>query len=449
MKGIMRVAAVVLSLAASAGAAAAEPSVRAYRIHDVRFRGDLAFAPDVLANVLESLKVRRVIPGVWTRRPIYDVRAVDADLARLRSFYLSNGYFDAQVGIADVTFAGGGATVTLDARAGPRSRVRQVRIEGLFGEREQIGADASGEFPVDPLCACLLDARRAAETDGRLDFIVAVEVAPVDGEINVVDVTARVRMGTAHLVGRIEFSGHHGINESTLRRAMALQEGELFDVGQLRRDLARLNAFGLFEPLALTDVSIATNPDGVSADLMIPLRERPRRRWSLSGPVLPPGLGSLSASISSHLPAWGRGLFEASTYYVTFNLIGLANPLLRALPMASKARPSGLLVLERPYLPGQPLLSGFALSPALSPRAMLAHYGRTHLTRGVHAVLGGEPRDAMGVPVMTGGARNAGGDSELPAAALLICDPPSPRLWWLRHGALQAADLALAAWLPY
>ena len=73
------------------------PATPEYRIREVRFAGDPAFDTDALKEVLKELKVRRWIPGVWTRRPRYDARALDADLARLRSFYLSNGYFDARV----------------------------------------------------------------------------------------------------------------------------------------------------------------------------------------------------------------------------------------------------------------------------------------------------------------------------------------------------------------
>jgi outer membrane protein assembly factor BamA len=121
----MKSAAFLLCLLVATRAGAAEPSVSdergnqrprptpEYRIREVRFAGDPAFDTDALKQVLKELKVRRWMPGVWTRRPRYDARALDADLARLRSFYLSNGYFHARVGIGDVTFDGREATITL------------------------------------------------------------------------------------------------------------------------------------------------------------------------------------------------------------------------------------------------------------------------------------------------------------------------------------------------
>ena len=275
----------------------------------------------------------------------------------------------------------------------------------------------TGPSAMDALCACLLDARRSAEAQGRLDFTAEVELAGTGGPV---DVTARIWMGLAYAVGRINFAGHTGINDSTLRRAMTIYERDLLDVGQLRRSLARINDIGVFEPLTLADISVVRRDDGVTADLTIPLRERKRRWWSVSGPVLP-GIGSLRASLSSRLPPWGRGIFEATTYFVSLNVAGFAKP---------------FLALERPVIPGQELLSGFAVSPALSPRAMLMHYGRTHLAHGISAMLDGEVHDPLAVPVTSAGPLEA---------EPLVCVPPKPRLWWLRRGAAAAVNVALAA----
>ena len=66
----------------------------------------------------------------------------------------------------------------------------------------------------------------------------------------------------------------------------------------------------------------------------------------------PPGVGQFRASLSARLPPWGRGVFEAATYFISLNVAGIAKP---------------FLALQRPLVPGQELLSGFAISPALSP----------------------------------------------------------------------------------
>ena len=269
-----------------------------------------------------------------------------------------------------------------------------------------------------------------AESEGRLDFDLVVEADSSGG------LTPRVHMGSPYAVGRINFTGHEKINDSTLRRAMMLRERDRLDVGRLRRSLARINESGLIEPLSIADVEVTRHADGATADLTIPLRERGRRWWSLSGPIIP-GLGSYQASISARLPPWGRGVMEASTYLVTFNLLGLARPLLGVLPLLSKAPPAAI-ALERPYLPGQGWFSGFAVSPQLSPRTTIAYYGRTQMSRLVRGSLDETMMESLAVPI-TGSA--ASGE-------LLVCTPPKPRLWWLRRGVLQATDVLLAVVLP-
>ena len=123
------------------------------------------------------------------------------------------------------TFALCLALIAPAAAAGQAGRLREVRF--------------TGPSAVEALCACLLDARRSAEAHGRLDFTAVVEFAADTG--GPVDVTARIWMGVAHAVGRIDFAGHFGINDSTLRRAMTIYERDRLDVGQLRRSLARIN----------------------------------------------------------------------------------------------------------------------------------------------------------------------------------------------------------------
>jgi hypothetical protein len=255
----------------------------------------------------------------------------------------------------------------------------------------------TGPAAVHALCTYLLDLRRSAEADGRLDLAAEVES---DGT----ELTSRVWMGSAHAVGRIDFAGHSSINDSTLRSAMTIHEREPLDVRQPRRSLARINNLGVFEPLTLADITIARRDDGVTADLTIPLRARKRRWWSLSGPIFP-GIGALQASVSSRLPPWGRGAFDLTTYFVSLNAAGFAKPFL-------------FLTLQRP---------------------MLMHYWRTHAAYRIGNLLDVELSDPLTVPVSSAGPLEA---------EPLVCVAPKPRLWWLRRGATAAANIAFGVLIP-
>jgi len=287
--------------------------------------------------------------------------------------------------------------------------------------------------PADEMCACLLELQRIAESQGRLDLNVVAETTDVGDPI---DVALHVQMGSQYSVGRIDFTGHRAINDSTLRRAFTVRERDLFDVGRLRRSLARLNDIGLAARVTVAEIVVTRHPDGATADIAIPLHKRGQRWWSLSGPVIP-GLGSYQASISSRLPVWGSGALDASTYLLTFNAISLSRSL-GVLTFMSKA-PSAVVLLERPSLPGQEWLSGFGVSPALSARTTIASYGRAQLGRGLHAVLQDETREKLAVPVVGSGRR---------AGEFMVCEPAQSRWRWLRRGATHAIDVALATTLP-
>jgi hypothetical protein len=57
----------------------------------------------------------------------------------------------------------------------------------------------------------------------------------------------------------------------------------------------------------------------------------------------------------------------------------------------------------------------------------------------MHRALAGELRDAMAIPVTTATGT---------PADIMVCEPPKPRLAWLRRTGTYAIDLALAALLP-
>jgi outer membrane protein assembly factor BamA len=77
-----------------------------YRRGNVRFTGDLGMEPGELRRAMRGSR-----PG-----------DLEADLARLRTLYLSRGYAGARVRAAEVRLAGGKEDVEVAVDAGPRGR---------------------------------------------------------------------------------------------------------------------------------------------------------------------------------------------------------------------------------------------------------------------------------------------------------------------------------------
>ena len=434
---------------------------RRVRVGEVRFAGSPGLPPEELRRALRSIRARRLLPGVpglwrgWRLFPPFSDARLRADLERLRSLYVSRGYFDARVGVAAVEVAEGKAAVTVGVNAGRRYRVRRLEVVG--GEpSEEIAPHLDGSFPVRKLCHCLLEARRTSERQSEVPFAVRLEVqaAPEPdwawwesasgqqrrGEKpsaadSWVALTATIAAGPAYRVGRIEFRGHHALSDSTLRRS-----------------LARLNRLGFLEPVTLSDVRAERDPDGRRVHLIIPVKKSKRGRWSLAGPLGPvSAFGPLQFTIKSRLPAWGRGAAALSTYNLVFSLLALPAVGLSPLSLTTRTRWQALVGLERPYLPGERWRSGFLLSPQLGWRGALASYGFTQARQAAGAALrGGSAFDAdLYVAAQWRAGERAGGVAETtaagPAVGVLRCQARKPSWKWLRVAGAVASNLLLTA----
>ncbi len=423
-------------------------------VRDVRFSGDLGISENELRGALRATRPHTVIPKIWKQQAPLSDNAVQADVSRVRSLYISRGYLDAEVRLDDIQHSPDGkATITIDVKAGPRFGIRQSELVDN-DKNTQTPLGLKGAFSGRDLCMCLFAARRTSEKEGRLDFKVRLNAEDVDPPSDMiltdtlekwVDLRASVDAGPQYRVGRIEFRGNHAFDDSTVRRAFRLNEGDLLDSDALRRSVGRVNKMGLFQTINGDQVYVIRDAETGTADIRVALKEIPKGRWFLSGPIGPMKVaGPLQAAISSRLPSWGSGLFEASTYVLTFSLSAWANPLSSFLPFG--AGKSGflvpLLLFERPYLEGQSWLSGFAISPQLSWQTMLTGYGMSQAHHRLRNLL---IPDAVQPDLLAALERQRPGQKDAMAAGTLLCEPPKSRWNWLRVAGGVAVDLTLGA----
>ncbi|MFN3325098.1 MAG: POTRA domain-containing protein [Bryobacteraceae bacterium] len=420
-----------------------------YRVGKVEFSGDLGVPEKELRNALHATRIRPMIPKIWRSHPPLSDAAMDHDVQRLRAFYISKGYFDATVRRDEPDFKGDKATVRYHVDAGSRYGVAGMALTGpVYGEMPKPRED--GRFPFREYCRCLLSARRGSEKEGRLEFDVRMEVEDSAAPASVspeavesgkwVNIETTVDPGPAYRVGRIEIEGNSKVGDLTVRRALTLDEGEALDSGQLRRSLVRLNSMNLFEPIEENHVAIIKSASANTADVKIRVKHRKGGMWALSGPVGPMSVaGPLQAFVATRLPPWGRGIFEASTYFLTFSVTGFANPMMRFLPFEPRRQFRPLIMLARPVLPGQRWTSGFMISPQLGWQGTAMTYGMTQAQQGVRSLIRAEIVAEPLLPVQVERVRPSG-HGEPVKSGILMCQPPKPRLWWLRSAGSFAVN---------
>jgi hypothetical protein len=351
------------------------------KVKGVFFEGD-----DRFRNQVRALKPVTLLPHVaffpgWRLLAGYNQGAADADIARIQSAYLKNGFLDAVVRPGEVKVQDGAAWVGIVANPGPQS-----------------------QLPPD-FCKGLLADRREAQKQGILDF-----TAHYDTEAGL-----HVDRGRSYRVGRIEFQGNHHFSDTTIRRNFVIDEGDIFDELLLRRSIARINRAGMFEPIDEKHVIVHPDPATGYADITVRIRERKRGRWNLSGPVGPLSLaGPLQASISSRLPGWSSYAFSISIFAFGKSVLPILNAPPAFLPVLS---------LGRAFMPGEGWKSGFAIAPQLGWQQNVMGYGVSQLQGRLMPRLSGE-RNAQ--PALAVTVTRPEGE------ATMYCEVPKPRLAVLR-----------------
>ena len=396
------------------------------KVKKVDFIGNTAFDNKDLRGELRALKIRRMtppIPGIWAgwrMFPGYNPDGVQGDLALLRSFYVSHGYFDANVKLNDVQVANKEAHVSIQVDSGELYHVRSWQVTGT-GVLPKVVHPENELMRSQNFCSQLFVARRAAEHEGILDFNVNLQVQPTSAstpESPEADLTASIERGKPFHVGRIEFIGNHHFSEAAVRGNLLLDEGDLLDEHLLRKSMARLNEASYFAPVNERNTILRTDPETGTVDIDFHVVERKRGSWNLSGPVGPSSLaGPLEASIRSRLPSWGSGILEASTYTLSLSLFAFTHAVL---PVGLPHIPLvPIAALSRPFTPGQGWKSGFMIVPQIGWQYMVLGYGVSQLEHRLVPMLEGDKGLVPELPVTV----------ETPTSrTTMFCEPPAPRL---------------------
>ena len=413
------------------------------RVKDVELIGETAIPRKDVLKRLQALRGKQIIPGIpglwkgFKLSPEYTTLGAASDVARVRSLYLSRGYFDATVRLDHTEIANGKAKANLLLNPGTQYQVRQWQVSGA-GIDNRLGI-VRGAFRSDDLCRCLFDLRREAEQAGIMDFSVSLAIAPVETSnpsAREVDLFATVTRGQPYRIRRIEFQGNKRFSDSTIRGNLLLDEADLLDSTLLRKSLDRINRSSLFEPLDGRSVDVATDEKTGLADIRIRLKERKFGSWLLSGPVGPMSIaGPLQFTLASRLPAWGQGILELSSWYASFSVMAYADPFAHILGTNPGKKILPIFALQRPFIPAQSWTSGITFAPQLGWKGTLATYGSSQLRERLLPWMSGSQVETALLPVTI---TRPEGD------ALMYCEPPQPRLRWLRKGAAVALQFATA-----
>jgi outer membrane protein assembly factor BamA len=259
---------VLAQLAAGCGARQSTEEQPRIAVHAVEFEGVSAFDPD---EIVAALALQPNVPNPFVSRRWFDAREVEADRARVETFYHQRGFFDARVVdsrvVFDETSRRDQVTITWVVEEGQPAfitrvsydvaRLRNVDTLELIDE---LGVRVGGRYD-EPTISAARDTLRRRLQESSYAYARADVQVYADRAARTVEVFFFFDQGPACLFGRIDVQGNRQIPAELVRDRMRLQDGNTY-----RHSLLRLSQVSLYDMNAFTFVGVDADLEESDAD---------------------------------------------------------------------------------------------------------------------------------------------------------------------------------------
>lgn len=219
-------------------------------VQAIKFNGNENFSDALLRTKVASKKAI-----LWYFQGKYDPAKVPDDIAGVKQYYHSLGYFDVKVS-ERVEYSGDKSDVTLvyDIEEGPRYKIRNIEVAGnkIFDEttiRNDFKIQPNQEFRLRDVQEDLKTVRSKYDKTGRL--FAKIDAVPVFlTEQGVVDLRYQIEEDKVYRIGRINVniqgSAPH-TRETVALNQLLFSPGELANPENIRLSKARLERSPIWE----------------------------------------------------------------------------------------------------------------------------------------------------------------------------------------------------------
>jgi len=248
----------------------------AARIDDIRIVGNTVFSTGALLDLFELTRSGWLTWYSKTDR--YSRTKLNADLEKLRAYYVNRGYLEFQIESTQVTISPDkqNITVAISVKEGQPYTVTAVRLEGdLLGKDSEFRSLVSLR-PGQPYRgnAVTDTSRRFQELFGLYGYAFArVDTRPeIDRATGQVTVVFSVEPQRRVYVRRIEVAGNNRTRDEVVRREFRQLEAAWYDGGLIKISKERLERLGYFKDIEVETNEVQGSPDQV--DLVVTLTEK-------------------------------------------------------------------------------------------------------------------------------------------------------------------------------
>ena len=246
------------------------------RIEKINIVGNTAFDDSELLNLFQ-INTQGFFSWL-TENDRYSRAKLSADIERLKSHYLDNGYIHFSVDSTQVSLTPDRLSVyvTINITEGRKYTINDIKLAG------ELILDPEEFFPsIDIHQGETFSRQKLTQTTEKLSELLGDDgyasanvnaVPDIDDDTEEVDVTFFIEPGQRIYVRRIIFKGNIRTDDEVLRREMRQLEGTWISTSELLRSQVRLQKLGFFETV---DVKTSTVPGASDqTDVVVTVVER-------------------------------------------------------------------------------------------------------------------------------------------------------------------------------
>ncbi|MEJ7137138.1 outer membrane protein assembly factor BamA [Amphibiibacter pelophylacis] len=243
------------------------------RITRLHIAGNKAFSESTLLSEM-SLGATGVFSWI-SKNDRYSREKLDADLDKLRQFYLRRGYLDFDVLSPDVSISPDRQNIDINITV---SEGRPYTVSGVALSGDFLGRDAefASLITVQPGKTYDADQVKASQEaiakrySGYGYAFADVSITPqLDRANGLVQLTVRADPRQRVYVRRINVSGNAQTRDSVIRREMRQLEAGWYDAEKIRLSRDRIDRLGFFSDVAINTKPVPGYPDQVDLDVAV------------------------------------------------------------------------------------------------------------------------------------------------------------------------------------
>jgi outer membrane protein insertion porin family len=294
------------------------------KINDIRIEGARAFSESTLLDLMD------LTTGGWlswyTKSDRYSRAKLNADLEKIRAYYLNKGYLEFDVKTTQVTISPDKQEISIliGIEEGQPYTVTGVKLEGQYLGREEDFKQRITIKPGEPYRGDEVTATTRAFSDlyGTYGYAFA-RIEPrqdIDRKTGQVVIVLQGSPGQRVNVRRVNIAGNTITRDEVLRREFRQFESAWYDSAKIKLSRDRVERLGYFEEVTVDTQEVPGSPDQV--DLVLNVKEKQTGSLQLAAGYSTAGL-SFSGSIKKE-NVFGTGNYlglEVNTSKLARNLV--------------------------------------------------------------------------------------------------------------------------------